>query len=72
MRSNPFSKADFRARLIANIQKIATSRQKTGLFLSGGFDSTFALSVVKDMDLDLTVYICAYDNKRACNSSYKS
>ena len=62
VRSNPFSKADFRARLIANIQKIATSRQKTGLFLSGGFDSTFALSVVKDMDLDLTVYICAYDN----------
>ena len=61
IRSNPFNKADFRARLTSNIQKIAQSNQKTGLFLSGGFDSTFALSAVKDMDLDLTVYICAYD-----------
>ena len=61
IRSNPFNKADFRARLTSNIQKIAQSNQKTGLFLSGGFDSTFALSAVKDMDIDLTVYICAYD-----------
>ena len=63
IRSNPFNKADFRARL-TSIQKIAQSNQKTGLFLSGGFDSTFALSAVKDMDIDLTVYICAYDKSK--------
>ena len=62
--SAPFNEADFRTRLISNIQKIAYNRQKTGLFLSGGFDSTFALSVVKDMDIDLTVYICAYDKTK--------
>ena len=64
IKSNPFNKADFRTRLITNIQKIANNKQKTGLFLSGGFDSTFALSVVKDMGLDLTVYICAYDKTK--------
>ena len=64
IKSNPFNEADFRTRLISNIQKIAYNRQKTGLFLSGGFDSTFALSVVKDMDIDLTVYICAYDKTK--------
>lgn len=49
-------------KLITSMRKVANNKQKTGIFLSGGLDSTFVLSVVKDMGLDLTAYICAYED----------
>lgn len=55
---------DFEERLVNNIRKLAQSKQKTGLFLSGGLDSTIVLSVVKDMDIDLEVFTCAYGQEK--------
>ena len=57
IRSNKFDLKVFREKTISSIQKVAKNKQKTGIFLSGGVDSTFALSVVKDMNIDLTAYI---------------
>ncbi len=51
---------DFRQRLVSSIKKVAKNKQKTGIFLSGGLDSTCALGILKDTDLDLTAYICDY------------
>ena len=62
--SRRFKKERIREKLITSIQSIAKNKQKTGIFLSGGLDSTFALSAVKDMGLDLTAYILAYDEKK--------
>ena len=56
---------EFRHKLVENIQKLSKTKQKVGLFLSGGLDSTTVLSIVKDMDLDLMVYICGYDKSEA-------
>lgn len=64
IRDFPFKEEDFKEKLVNSIRKIAKNKQKTGLFLSGGFDSTMVLSAVKDMGLDLTVYICAYDDSK--------
>ena len=54
---------EFRDKLIESINKVAKNIQKTGLFLSGGFDSTMAFSAVKDSDLDLHIYSCKYDKQ---------
>ena len=64
IKNEKFDKEEFREELITGIQKVAKNKQKTALFLSGGLDSTVALGVVKDMGLDLTVYICAYSNEK--------
>ena len=61
----PLDIEEFKEKLIESIRKIAKTKQKVGLFLSGGLDSTMVLSVVKDLGLDLTVYICGYDEQKA-------
>ena len=35
---------EFRHKLVENIQKLSKTKQKVGLFLSGGLDSTTVLS----------------------------
>lgn len=52
---------EFRERLITSVKKVAKNKQKTALFLSGGLDSTCALGILKECDLDLTAYICDYE-----------
>ena len=64
IRSKKFDLKVFREKTISSIQKVAKNKQKTGIFLSGGLDSTFALSVVKDMNIDLTAYILEYDESK--------
>ena len=61
IKSKKLNNEVLREKLVNSIQRIAFNRQKTALFLSGGLDSTFALAAVKDMGLDLTVYICGYE-----------
>ena len=51
---------EFKHNCISGIKKVAKNKQKTALFLSGGLDSTCALGVLKEEDLDLTAYICNY------------
>lgn len=63
IRNNPLNKEQFKNELVKGIRKVAKNKQKTGIFLSGGLDSTVALGVVKDMGLDLTAYICAYSDE---------
>ena len=59
--SNPIKYDEFKDRLTSSIKKVAQQgKQKTGIFLSGGLDSTCALGILKDTDLDLTAYICDY------------
>ena len=60
--SYPMNVEELEERLTTSMRKIANNKQKTGIFLSGGLDSTFVLSVVKDMDIDLTAYICGYED----------
>tara|TARA_Y100001937_G_scaffold101996_1_gene140092 strand:- start:89 stop:1594 length:1506 start_codon:yes stop_codon:yes gene_type:complete len=60
----PFDIDVFKEKLIDSISKIARTKQKCGLFLSGGLDSTMVLSIVKDLGLDLMVYICGYDDSK--------
>lgn len=55
---------DFPERLIKSIQKLAKNKHKTGLFLSGGLDSTMVLAAVKDMGLDLEVFTAAYSDDK--------
>ena len=62
--NRPLDINEFRHKLVQNIRKLAKTKQKVGLFLSGGLDSTTVLSIVKDMGLDLTVYICGYDKSK--------
>ena len=50
IRSWNFDKQEFRKRTVESIRKIANNKQKTAIFLSGGLDSTFALSCIKDME----------------------
>ena len=45
----PFNVKVFKEKLIESISKIAKTKQKCGLFLSGGLDSTMVLSVIKDL-----------------------
>lgn len=68
--SMKLDKKEFRERTVNSIRNIAKNKQKTGIFLSGGLDSTFALSCIKDMGLDLTAYICKYDDTRAQYSNH--
>jgi len=63
IKNNPLDKQEFKNKLVESIRKVANNKQKTGIFLSGGLDSTAALGVVKDMGLDLTAYICAYSDE---------
>ena len=60
IKSNSLDKEEFITNLTSSIKKVAKNVQKTGLFLSGGLDSTCALGVLKDTDIDLTAYICDY------------
>ncbi len=70
IRSWNFDKQEFRKRTVESIRKIANNKQKTAIFLSGGLDSTFALSCIKDMGLDLTAYICQYDKTKAVYNNH--
>ena len=58
--SAPINLSEFKTKLISGINKVAQNKQKTAIFLSGGLDSTCALGILKDTDLDLTAYICDY------------
>ena len=61
IRNNKMNESKFEERCVSSVKKLAKSKQKTGHFLSGGLDSTLVLSIIKELDLDLTVYIAAYD-----------
>ncbi len=51
----------FRKKITNSIRKVAKNINKTGLFLSGGMDSTLILSLLKDIpELDLHVFSCGY------------
>ena len=65
IKSEKYDLNEFRSRLVTSVRKIAKSKQKTALFLSGGLDSTCALGIIKDMDIDLNVYICDYDETKS-------
>ena len=62
IKSEPMNIPELEDKLVTSMRKVANNKQKTGIFLSGGLDSTFVLSVVKDMGLDLTAYICGYED----------
>ena len=59
--SNEIKEKQFKDNLIKSINKVGKNKQKCGIFLSGGLDSTCALGILKDADLDLTAYICDYE-----------
>ena len=59
--SQKVDEVEFKQKLINSIKKVADNKQKTAIFLSGGLDSTCALGILKDTDLDLTAYICDYE-----------
>ena len=67
IQNKPFKEEEFKENLIKGIRRVAKNKQKTGIFLSGGLDSTCALGIVKDMGLDLTAYICAYSDEKGNN-----
>ena len=56
---------EFSDKLIESINKVGKNIQKTGLFLSGGFDSTMVFSALKNSDIDLHIYATRYDTKPA-------
>ena len=60
IRSEPMNIDEFKDFLLTSVRKVAKNKQKTAIFLSGGLDSTSALGMLKDQDLDLTAYICDY------------
>ena len=60
IRSEPLNIDEFKDFLLTSVRKVAKNKQKTAIFLSGGLDSTSALGMLKDQDLDLTAYICDY------------
>ena len=64
MESLDLNLSEFQEKLIEALNKVAKNIQKTGLFLSGGFDSTMVLSAVKDSDLDLHVYSTQYHPRK--------
>ena len=42
---------EFKTNLITSIKKVANTKQKTAIFLSGGLDSTCALGILKDTNI---------------------
>jgi len=70
--SRPFNTRDFRGLLINSIVKTARTKQKVGLFLSGGFDSTMVLSIARKLDIDLNVYTIGYGDQKGNHWDHQS
>lgn len=70
--SREFETKIFRGMLIDSIVKTARTKQKVGLFLSGGFDSTMVLSIARKLELDLNVYTIGYERAPGNHWSHNS
>jgi asparagine synthase (glutamine-hydrolysing) len=72
IKSESLNTAEFRHKAIKSVKKVAKNINKTGLFLSGGMDSTLILSLLKDVpELDLHVFSCGYSTERGKHYTYK-
>ena len=70
--SRGFETNIFRGMIIDSIVKTARTKQKVGLFLSGGFDSTMVLSIARKLDIDLNVYTINYEKAPGNHWSHNS
>lgn len=62
--SNKFNKEEFRQKLIESVLKVAKTKQKLGMFLSGGLDSTLVASILAKNNVPVEVWTCGYNLKQ--------
>ncbi len=65
--SNKLDTAEFRHKIVESVKKVAKNKNKTGLFLSGGLDSTVVASILREAEIDLEIFTCGYDMKAKGN-----
>ncbi|MBF83297.1 MAG: hypothetical protein CL489_02350 [Acidobacteria bacterium] len=61
--SEKLDTAEFRHKVKESVKKVAKNKNKTGLFLSGGLDSSCVASILKDSEVDIEVFTCGYNMK---------
>lgn len=65
--SYEFDEEEFIERTKESILKVAKTKQKLGLFLSGGLDSTVVASVLAKEKVDVELWTCGYNLKQKPN-----